>query len=137
MSTKRRPKKTTPAMNYEQEALRTESRDMFAIRERLEPNVIRLLHAGVGLATEAGEFVDVVKKHIFYGKPLDLTNLREEVGDVLWYLAVACDALGTSFEAEMERNISKLRSRYPEAFDSARACTRNLAAERAVLEGGR
>jgi NTP pyrophosphatase (non-canonical NTP hydrolase) len=126
--------------DYQTEALRTES----AMRP-LGPRYIcedgenrtdynRLLHAAMGMATEAGEFLDPIKKHLFYGKPLDLVNLREEVGDLLWYIAIACDALDTTIDAEMQRNIAKLRKRYPEKFDSVQAVERDLEGERKVLE---
>lgn len=94
----------------------------------------RLLHAAMGMATEAGEFLDALKKHLFYGKPLDTTNLKEEIGDQLWYLAIACDALGTDFETEMKRNIAKLRTRYPDKFTSENAIDRNVTSERFTLE---
>ncbi len=97
-------------------------------------NINRLLHAAMGLTTESGEFLDALKKHLFYGKPLDLVNLREEIGDIMWYLAIACDALGTDFETEQARNVAKLRKRYPEKFDAGQAIERDLDAERAILE---
>ncbi len=117
---------------YIEDALRTESALMAVSGERNDTN--RLLHAAMGLTTEAGEFLDALKKHLFYGKPLDLVNLREEIGDIMWYLAIACDALGTDFETEQERNIAKLRKRYPEKFDAEQAIERDLDAERAILE---
>ena len=95
---------------------------------------IRLLHAGMGLVTESAEFVDAIKKHLFYGKPLDTTNLKEEMGDMLWYMAIAMDALGTDFDSETQRVIEKLRVRYPEKFTSYHAEHRDLCAEREVLE---
>lgn len=95
----------------------------------------RLLHAGIGLATESGEFLDALKKSIFYGKELDVVNLKEELGDVLWYMAIAMDALGTDFETEMEKNIKKLKARYGEKFTQESAEKRDLKKEREVLEG--
>ena len=119
--------------DYQQLALRTESG-----RECLGPgfelNVDRLLHAGLGLATETGEFLDPLKKHFFYGKPIDEINLKEEIGDILWYCAIACDALGTTIDAEMLRNIAKLKARFPDKFTEEKANERDLDAERSVLE---
>ena len=119
---------------YIDDALRTESGN-FPLDESKYPegSTDRLLHAAMGLTTEAGEFLDALKKHLFYGKPLDLVNLREEIGDIMWYLAIACSALGTDFETEQARNIAKLRKRYPEKFDAVQAVERDLAAERAIL----
>lgn len=96
---------------------------------------IDLLHAGIGLATEGGEFLDALKKHIFYGKPLDTVNLAEELGDILWYVALAMRALDTTFDEQMDINIKKLAVRYPEKFDEFLAENRNLKIERDVLEG--
>ncbi len=94
----------------------------------------RLLHAGIGIATESGEFLDALKKSIFYGKELDKVNLKEELGDLLWYIAIAMDELGTDFETEMRRNIEKLKTRYPKKFEQKRALERNLEKEREILE---
>jgi NTP pyrophosphatase (non-canonical NTP hydrolase) len=118
--------------DYQQLALRTENTPEI-INGNLQ--LSRLIHAMVGLATETGEFQDAVKKHLFYGKPLDLVNLVEESADILWYLAVALDACGTTFEDAMTRNIQKLRVRYPIKYSNEEALTRNLDAERGVLEG--
>lgn len=68
---------------YINNAVRTESRDFEAIGKRLsEESNIRLLHGAIGLATESGEFLDALKKHIYYGKELDRVNLAEELGDL-------------------------------------------------------
>lgn len=123
---------------YIQSALVTESTNFEAIKTRLaDENLIRILHAAIGIATESGEFLDALKKHIFYGKPLDLVNLAEEVGDMFWYLAVAASALGhEDFNSIMETNIAKLRERYGDKFTEFDALNRNLAAEREILERG-
>lgn len=118
-------------------ALRTEStRCPVMAPGELHPSLklSRLLHASIGMNTEQAEFADMLKKHLFYGKPLDETNLKEELGDMLWYIAIAMHALETDFETEMERVISKLRVRYPEKFTDEHAEHRNLDAERAALE---
>ena len=111
-------------------ALRTES----LVDRPLATGEMRLLHAGMGLATEAGEFLDALKKSIFYGKPMDLVNLREELGDILWYMAIAMDELGTNFFDEQDRVIRKLRVRYPDKFNIVDANLRDLEGERRVLE---
>lgn len=109
---------------------RTES-TVFNIEDK---NDERLLHAGIGIVTEAGEFIDAIKKHIFYGKDLDKVNLKEELGDLLWYMAIAVDALETTFYEEQQRVINKLQLRYPEKFTAYDAENRDLCAERAELE---
>lgn len=121
---------------YIEKVLTTESIDFNKISERLSnPHLLRLLHSGMGLATEAGEFVDQLKKHIFYGKDIDLINLFEELGDLLWYVGIALDEIGLPMEECFERNIAKLQARYKGKFSETKAEDRNLDAERRILEG--
>lgn len=120
---------------YIKSAIKTESRDFKAIGSRLQTEENqRLLHAGIGLATEAGEFLDALKKHVFYGKDLDTVNLSEELGDVFWYCAIIADQLGVDFSEVMEKNISKLKARYGDKFTEERANQRDLDTEREILE---
>ena len=115
------------------ECRRTES-GLQPLSEHYPPGLSRLLHAGIGMATEAAEFLDQLKKHLFYRKTLDATNLKEEIGDLLWYIAIACDAMDTTVEAEMDRVIRKLRVRFPGKFNTVDAAARDLTAERGELE---
>lgn len=94
----------------------------------------RLLHGAIGIATESGELLDAIKKHIWYGKRLDSVNIAEECGDLLWYVALICNSRGVSMEQVMERNIAKLRVRYPEKFTEESALHRDLDAEQKALE---
>src|SRR5262245_54651403 len=98
--------------DYIQQALRTESKPNLSLMGRMNEHA-RAVHAIFGLLTEIGELTDQFKRHIFYQAPLDLSNANEEVGDVLWYLAIMMDHVGIDFEACMEANIRKLRARYP------------------------
>ena len=116
---------------YIQAALRTES----TIHPTIPFDLYRVLHAGMGLSTEAGEILDSVKKIIFYGKTPDWHNLIEEAGDIFWYLAILCDAMNVSFEEVQRRNIDKLKVRYPDKFTQHEALNRNLDEERKTLEG--
>jgi len=78
--------------------------------------VERLLTAAVGMSAESGEFIEVVKKMIFQGKPVNeenLFHLKRELGDIMWYVAQACMALDTDFNEIIEMNVEKLKSRYP------------------------
>lgn len=120
--------------DFIEKATRTEAPPENAIGRTQWRGLIRLLHAGIGIATEAGEFLDQLKKHVFYGKDLDFTNLKEEIGDMLWYLAIALDELGFTFEEVMSMVIEKLKKRYPEKFTEAEALNRDLETERLVLE---
>ena len=120
---------------YVKNAIKTESQDFEAIGARMsEVQNQRLLHAGIGLATEAGEFLDALKKHIFYGKELDTVNLGEEMGDIFWYCAIVSDQLGIDFSEVMEKNISKLKARYGDKFTEDGAIKRDLDTERKILE---
>lgn len=120
---------------YQEKALRTESKDIDIIASRLQDNtVIRLLHVGIGLATEAAEVLDALKKHIFYGKDLDKVNIAEEIGDSQWYAAIGADALNTTLSNIQNTNIEKLVARYPDKFCEEDALIRNLAKERKILE---
>ena len=84
--------------------------------DRQGANPERLTTAAVGLSAESGEFLEIVKKMVFQGKPWDEHNRKHliiELGDVMWYVAQACMALDISFEEVIEGNIKKLEKRYP------------------------
>ena len=79
-------------------------------------NIERLTTSGVGLAAESGEFLEIVKKMVFQGKPWSDANrehLLIELGDVMWFVAQACIALDVDFEEVIEMNVKKLEKRYP------------------------
>ena len=115
--------------DFIQEAIRTESDNFFS--NKVDP---RVLHAAIGLVTESGELIDALKKTLFYGTELDVTNIKEEAGDILWYLAILFDALDTNFDIEQARVIAKLKARFPDKFTQHNAEVRNLDVERTVLE---
>lgn len=123
--------------NFIKDAMRTESSNFNPLLDSHgdEYSKERLIHASFGMQTETAEFTDALKKSLFYGKELDVVNLQEELGDALWYIAIAMDELGTDFETEMRRVINKLKVRYPEKFTNEAAENRDLELERAVLEG--
>lgn len=124
-----------PATDRVKLATRTESPVTEDMVSRLsDPGLIRLLHAGIGMATEAGEFLDQLKKHIFYGKTVDVVNLMEELGDTDWYMNLCCDVLNTTMEVIEVANIKKLAKRYGEKFSQDGALLRNLGAELDVLK---
>ena len=120
---------------YKELVLKTESKDFDSISTRLnDKRALRLLHGSCGIATEAGELLDAMKKHIFYGKEVDTVNVVEEVGDLMWYIAIILDELGVEFEDVMDKNINKLKARYGNKFSEDSANSRNLDKERKVLE---
>jgi NTP pyrophosphatase (non-canonical NTP hydrolase) len=86
------------------------------------PNKLTL--AALGMSGEAGEVADLVKKHLFQGHPLDRQQLLDELGDILWYYMLLCQAQGYTLTEIMACNIEKLRRRYPDGFDPARSIHR-------------
>ena len=103
------------------------STDFLALSERLVEldekgaNIERLLTAGVGINAEGGEFLEIIKKMIFQGKPFNKENKEHmiiELGDLMWYAAQACMALEVTFDDVIARNVKQLEARYPGgAFD--------------------
>ena len=121
--------------NYVENVLRTATHDFEAIKERLNnPEIIMLLHAAMGLDTEQAEFMDILKKYIYYGKSFDKVNAIEELGDSQWYLGLAVYALKTTINDILTGNIEKLKLRYPEGFTEKDAIYRHLGEERELLE---
>ena len=103
------------------------STDFVALSDRLVEldekgaNIERLLTAGVGINAEGGEFLEIIKKMIFQGKPFNEDNREHmiiELGDLMWYVTQACMALEVPFDEVIARNVKKLEKRYPGgAFD--------------------
>ena len=98
------------------------STDFVALSDRLVEldekgaNIERLLTAGVGINAEGGEFLEIIKKMVFQGKPWNDDNREHliiELGDVMWYVMQACKALHVSLDEVIEGNVEKLKKRYP------------------------
>lgn len=102
----------------------------------LAPNGSWLLHSLIGLSGEVGELAAAIQRWLYYGKDLDIANVREELGDLCWYLAQACKAANVSLEDVMKANINKLKFRYPERYTDFHAAeeNRDRAGERKTLE---
>lgn len=83
-----------------------------------------MLHAAVGISSEAGELLDAVKKVWVYNKPLDTDNLIEELGDLEFYMQALRFQLGVSREQILQANITKLEKRYPTGYTDAAAQAR-------------
>ena len=92
------------------------------------------VHYVFGMLTEIGELADVFKKNIAYGKEIDWVNVKEEIGDTLWYLANFCRKHDFDLEEILDTNIAKLEARYPERFTEEKAINRDLDKERTILE---
>ena len=79
-------------------------------------NMALLLTGAIGIASEGGEFAEIVKKCIFQGKPLDADTIfhaKRELGDIAWYWINSCRALGLNPNDVLAENVNKLKSRYP------------------------
>lgn len=85
------------------------------------PALEKLTNGALGLGGEAGEVVELVKKHRYHGHELDPDLVAKELGDVLWYVAEICRATGLSMGDVAQRNVDKLRARYPEGFSENRS----------------
>ncbi len=88
-------------------------------------NFAMMRNAASGMNGEAGEVIDLLKKHEFQGHALDEGKLLDELGDVLWYCALMAEALGATLQDVMYHNIEKLMHRYPDGFDKARSINRD------------
>ncbi len=84
----------------------------------------QLANAALGLAGEAGEAAEIIKKHLFHATPLDTDDLVKELGDCLWYISAFATLLDLSLDEIARRNIEKLRRRYPDGFDPERSRNR-------------
>ena len=89
------------------------------------PKCKNLSNVGLGLAGEAGEAADLIKKHLHHGHDLDKDHLAKELGDVAWYIALGCEVIGIGFEEVLQRNVDKLRARYPEGFNREQSLHRS------------
>jgi len=114
---------------YQQLAQRTCLPNYEKLSNNINPVLQHVLHAHMGISSEAGEIGDAIKKHFIYGQPIDINNLIEECGDLLWYISLMVSACGSTMERTMEMNIVKLQKRYPEKF------TEFLAKERLDKKG--
>ena len=88
------------------------AKDGADIKRELTPEQANLWHMATGISGEAGEVEDAIKKHVVYQKPLDVKNVKEELGDLLFYMSNLMQSVGLSFEEVLQHNIDKLSVRY-------------------------
>lgn len=112
-----RAEKRMTINDYQKEALRTEA--------GADNSYPRILNGLMGLNGEAGEAIDILKKHLFQGHDLNKEHIAKELGDVAWYLAVSADAIGYKLEDILQMNVDKLKQRYPQGFKSELSINRN------------
>lgn len=94
---------------------------------------VRFNHAVIGMMGEVGELASILEKWIYYGQELNKDKIEEEAGDLLWYVAQLLNAAGLSLQTVMERNIIKLRIRYPDKFSELKALRRDVEAEKVAM----
>ena len=95
-----------------------------SIRAELTPEDCHRLHMAVGISGEAGELLDAVKKATIYRKQLDIANIVEECGDLLFYISGMLDSIGVDIESAMASNVSKLSIRYGKTYSDKSAVER-------------
>lgn len=116
-------------INYQRYAMRTNDQ-LSRIRftgvdmQYIDIDLYQVMNGCLGLSGEVGEFNDEVKKMLFHDKPMDESHLQKELGDILWYIALICDAFEWSMNDIMRMNIRKLQERYPEGFDTDKSNNR-------------
>ena len=101
------------ANEYQRKAMRTATHKCYD-----------LANAALGLTGEAGEVADIIKKHLYQGHDLYPSEVIEELGDVLWYVALMADCFNVTLGFVMQQNITKLKARYPEGFDLVKSVNR-------------
>lgn len=108
---------------YQKLAMRTnDSLSNDRVKERV--NAGDLINGALGLTGEAGEVADMIKKYVFHGHPLDVDEIVKELGDVCWYVALLSKAINVPLEDVLQKNIDKLKRRYPEGFSEENSINR-------------
>lgn len=115
-----------------------ESIHVTTMRPSLNPQPItvdaRLLHALMGIYTESAELLEAMDEYLHEGVEIDVVNIREEFGDVEWYIALGVDTLDIEFKSVFDLVIAKLKARFPDKFTTENAIVRDLHTEREILE---
>ena len=111
---------------YQEAAGRTSNIDNDKIIKRLQekPELVGLINDALGVAGEAGEIADHIKKVVYHGHDLEIEHLLKEVGDEFWYLADMATRLNAKLSKVAAMNINKLKARYPDGFDENRSINR-------------
>src|SRR6056300_783407 len=107
--------------DFVKEVTSQESNNKRQLTQRLDAldakvNIALLLTGSIGIASEGGEFSEIVKKCVFQGKPMDdetVFHCKRELGDIMWYWVNSCRALGLDPNEVIAENVNKLKARYP------------------------
>lgn len=96
---------------------------------------IMTVWTAIGLAGESGEVADLIKKGVFHRHGVNIEKIKEELGDVMWYLAGLCTVLELDLSEILKDNINKLIARYPNGYSSKDSINRNIEKEKKTLKG--
>ena len=94
--------------------------------DEINPSTLdtHMMHAALGIAGEGGEVVDLIKKSVINGKPMDVNEMMKELGDLEWYLSLLRSVLGIDREVVLQMNIDKLRERYTDGYSDEASAKR-------------
>jgi NTP pyrophosphatase (non-canonical NTP hydrolase) len=115
--------------------LKSDNYDAIAERMISDADMMDMNHAILGMFTEGAECADAFKRYLYYGTDLDKVNLKEEVGDLMYYVQLMCQAGGFTLEEALDSNEAKLNERFGDKFSEDAAVNRDTDAEREILEG--
>jgi NTP pyrophosphatase (non-canonical NTP hydrolase) len=116
---------------YKKLAMRTnDSKDAERLEKKLESqnidiNIPELINGCLSLSGETGELNDMIKKWIFQGHDLDISEIEKELGDILWYVVLVCNAINLDLDKVANANVEKLKKRYPEGFSEYASTNRS------------
>lgn len=109
-------RKTMSLKEYQERSMRTINKEL--TKEQLISNM------AMGIAGETGEVIDLIKKHLYQGHNLDKLKLKEEIGDVMFYIVNLCNIISADLEGIIDDNYNKLMKRYPDGFSEERSVNR-------------
>lgn len=120
------------ANEYQKLAMRTNdglcSQRLYQCMPQAEPfqmvDIGEIINASLGLSGEIGELNDMIKKSVFHGHFVDGEDIKKEIGDICWYVALMCKGFGFDLEEILQMNIDKLKKRYPEGFSEQASINR-------------
>ncbi len=108
--------------------------DQIGVNDVAERIGVDTLHGILGIVTEGVELIQAINKTIATKEEFDVVNMKEEIGDIMWYIALLCNTHNIDLKQVMQTNINKLKQRFPEKFTTNNANNRDLRAEREILE---
>ena len=101
---------------------------------KLKPYELEMLHAILGIISEGGELLEMFMERVSVGRVVDRTNVREEAGDVQWFLQLLTKSINGTQEEIMHMNIEKLHKRFGDKYSDLEGLVRDKESERELLE---